>query len=377
MNGGRNLRGRLTTTMFGIATRRALADYLRMVALVMFILLMVAWTIDLSEHFPAIRAAADADTVPLYRLLAPYLTYRAVDIITRLLPMACLFGVLVAEILRRMRSESIVLAASGATPVRMLASVLWLGLILGTVQGMMEARWRPAAVLAQVDLGLGDYARRYRRDWLGGASWFIEDNTAMRAEARRTDMPQLRNVLVFQGIRKPRLETVIAAERAQPTDEPSKWLLQSVRIWNPAREDTPIAILPSLVLDFDLIPEQLSYLHVAEFNIPTGPLMRIAARPDAPNADAIQTAVWRRRTAWLIPGAVAMLAVALVRAGFLGRVPVIPRLIAVGAVGYIAVVSLKVFWALGELGTLPAPVSVLTTIALLPALAVVIARRRA
>ncbi len=375
MNGRQHWRGRLVVALFGIATRRALADYLRMVGLIMFVLLMVAWTIDLSEYFPAIRNAANAGNVPLFSLLGPYLTYRSVDIIARLLPMACLFGVFLAEILRRMRNESIILAAAGATPLRMLTSVLWLGLVLGTVQGMMEARWRPAAVLAQVDLGLGDYARWYRRGWLGSASWFIEDNTAMRAVVLRNEAPELRNVLVFQGIREPRLKAVIAAEHAYPTDEPTRWMLQSVRIWDPGGDDAPTAILPSLVLDFDLIPEQLTYLGVQKYNIPTAPLMRLAARPTASNS--IRTAVWRRRTAWLIPGAVAMLAVALARAGFVGRVPALARLIAVAGLGYISVVSIKVFWTLGELGVVPAPVSVFAPIGLMLAVAAVMARRRA
>lgn len=365
------------TALFGIATLRALSDYLRMVGLIMFILLIIAWTIDLSQHLPDIRRAAGADNIPVLSLLTPYLTYRSVDIITRLLPMACLFGVFLTEIFRRTRQESIVLAAAGATPVRMLMSVLWLGSILGTAQGMLEARWRPAAVLAQVDLGYGDYARRYSRDWLPDASWFIEENTVMRAEVRRSDVPELRNVLVFQGIRAPRLQGVIAAERAFATAVPSKWILQTVRIWDPGNDDAAPETRPLLILDFNLIPEQISYLGIQEFNIPTPGLMRIAARPNAPNAAQIQTAVWRRRVAWLIPGAMALLAVALVRAGFPGHVPVIPRLIAVAAIGYISVVAFKVFWALGHLAVLPAPVSVLVPIVVALVLAMAIARRRA
>jgi lipopolysaccharide export LptBFGC system permease protein LptF len=187
----------------------------------------------------------------------------------------------------------------------------------------------------------------------------------------------MRDVLIFQGIRATSLTGVISAERAYPTDVPTEWRLDNVLVWETDTENAEPVSLPAMTLELDLIPEQLSYLGIYEFNIPTGPLLRIADRPTARNADDVRTALWRRRTAWLIPGALALMAVALARAGFAGRVAVIPRLIAVGALGYVSVVSIKVFWVVGELGLLPAPLAVLLPIALSLGVAAVFALRRA
>ena len=352
----------LRPVLFGIAVRRALGDYLRGVALITIILLMVAWTIDLARHFAQIRAGAELREVPLLDLLLPYLLHRGVDIVTRLLPMACFFGVFIAEIARRLRLESVVLGAAGFTPARGMAAVLWLALILGGLQGMLESKWRPAAVLAQVDTGFGNYAQWYRRGWLFGPVWFVEDEVAIRTEVLRTDQPRLRNVLIFEGIRQPKLTRVIAAEQAMPTTDPLIWRLEAVRIWTPETQNRPTSAQGTLDFKIDLIPEQLSYYGIQEFNIPSAPLNILATRPHAPNAPAIRNAIWRRRTAWLLPGTFALLGVALARRAFSGRVLVLPRLIGMAATGYLTVVSVKVFWTLGQLDALPAAVSVLTPV---------------
>lgn len=362
----------LRGTIFSIAVRRALTDYLLGVGLVLFVLLMVAWTIDLARTFPAIRATADLRDVPLVNLLAPYLLQRGVDIVARLLPMACFFGVFLAELARRNRLESIIIAASGATPARMLTAVLWFGLIAGSAQTLLESRWRPAAVMAQVDSGLGDYAVWYRRGWLNWASWFVEDDIAIRAVVRRTAEPELRDVLVFEGIRDPRLRRAVAAERAYPTPKPFVWALEEVRIWKLDNGNTTPLTQPTLEMRIDLIPEQLSYIGVPEINIPTTPLMAIAARPGALNASGIATAVWRRRTAGLLPIIAALLAVALASRTYEGRVLVIPRTIAMAAVGYVLMVSIKVFWELGNLGAIWPVVAVLAPLTSILAIALLI-----
>lgn len=291
----RTLPDTLGRALFGIATRRAVYDYLRFVALIMFILLAIAWTIDLAEHFGIIRRDAEAKGIAVYRILLPYLTYRSADMITRMLPMACFFGVFLAEIGRRARLETVILHAAGASPYRAIAAVLIFGVMVGALQQRLEGNWRPAAVAAQVDLGHGDYAERFTKVWLNGYAWFLDGDTAVRAQVLRDDPPAMRNVLIFTGLREPRLQTIYAAERVDPAGEPFLWRLRGVEKWDAAAgEDSSVAV-PDLTLRLDLIPEQLTHYSVPAFYLPTAPLLKMRQLNSAPRTviDA-KVALWRR-----------------------------------------------------------------------------------
>ena len=374
---GWTLPDRIGRALFGIATRRAVYDYLRFVALIMFILLAIAWTIDLAEHFGIIRRDAEAKGIAVYRILLPYLTYRSADMITRMLPMACFFGVFLAEIGRRARLETVILHAAGASPYRVIAAVLIFGAIVGTLQQQLEGNWRPAAVAAQVDLGHGDYAERFTKVWLNDHAWFLDGDTAIRGQVLRDDPPAMRDVLIFTGLRAPRLQTIYAAKRADPAGEPFLWRLQGVEKWDAeAGEDSSIAVA-DLTLQLALIPEQLTHYSVPAFYLPTAALLKMKQLNSAPRTviDA-NVALWRRRTAWMLPGALALLGVFLTKLGYSGRQPSVPRLLALALFGYVSVVSIKVLWAVGELGGLTAPMAVLGSVVFILGASVSLIRRQ-
>ena len=352
----------LRGALFGIATRRALMDYLCMVGLIQFILLAIAWTIDLAENYAGIAADAERRGLSLVATLFPYLGYRSADMVTRMLPMACFFGVYLAEIARRTRLETVILKAAGASPARMLAAVLLFAILLGTLQAKLEQSWRPAAVAAQVELGYGSYARRFRNDWTHFQSWFVSGDTAIRAELKRDQPPEMRDVLIFTGINAPHLETIYAAEQVLPGDAPGQWRLVSGSKWDAERGMESAEPFEEMTLTLDLIPEQISYFDEPAFYIPTEPLRAIARMRNAPTAAGADVALWRRRTAWILPGTFALLAFCLASAGFCGRTPNVPRLIALACLGYFAVVSVKVFWARGALAAVPAAASGLSTV---------------
>lgn len=349
---------RLRGALFGIATRRAVSEYLKITALIAFLLLMVAWTIDLAEHFPSLRRAAGNSGQPLWSLALPYLGQRAIDILTRMLPIAVFFGVFLAEISRRARLETVVLITSGASPWRMIAAVLWVGLLTGGILGVLEARLRPAAVWAQVDAGFGDYSQRFRRGWMPGAHWFVSGDTAVRGRVLRDDPPELREVLVFVGINAPSLKAIYSAERMVPGRAPVQWVLINGSAWEPQRDGQSIEFA-DFPMTLSLIPQNLTYLGVPEFYLPHEALQWLDALPDYRNGDKVDVALWRRVTVWLAPISFALLGMVLAQAGFTGRQMLIARLIGLAAMGYSAVVMLKVFWALGELGVLSAPAATL------------------
>lgn len=368
---------RLVTTFFGIATRRALRDYVAHVALMVFILMIIAWTIDLAGSFPGIRKDAAAREVPVWQITLPYLAYRAADILARTMPMACFFGVFLAEFRRRGRLETVIYAVGGASPVRLLAPVVLFGLMVGTLQHQLEARWRPAAVAAQVELGHGSYARRFAKRWTWHYPWFISGDTAVRAMVLRDDEPAMRDLLIFKGLRAGDLQQVYSANRAEPTGTPGEWRLSDAQLWDIAAGSDGYVALAETTIELDLIPEQLRYLDIPGFYLPDAPLRAIARMRDATRSAAdADVAIWRRRTAWALPGVVALLAVVLAKSGYSGRRPNIPWLIGLALAGYIAVISIKVLWSVGELGALPGWLSVCGSLAYLLIASALILRRQ-
>ncbi|MAQ83579.1 MAG: hypothetical protein CMH12_10135 [Maritimibacter sp.] len=353
---------RVRTMFLGIATRRALIEYLLSVAAVMFLLTMIAYTIDLARIFPDIRWQSTYQETALPSVLLPYLLQRGVDIVTRMLPVAMFFGPFLAEIGRRLRLETVILATAGAGPGHRLAALLWLALILGGIYTGLEARWRPAAIQAQVETGLGDYAERYDDRWLEGR-WVVNGDVAMRADLRRGAQPEMRNLLVFNGIGAAELASVVGAERAVPTDTPDVWRLEDVTEWTPETGST-LRTARTSEAPLLLTSAQLTHYGIAPYVLSTADLRTLARAPTETHyLPGIRTALWQRRLAIFLPGTVAFLAVAFATLGFDGRRILYPRLIGLAAAGYILTVSLKVFWALGQQGTVAPSTAVATALA--------------
>jgi lipopolysaccharide export LptBFGC system permease protein LptF len=234
----------------------------------------------------------------------------------------------------------------------MLSAVLIFGLLMGALNHMLETRWRPAAVAAQVQLGLGAYGERFRPVWINEHAWFMSPDMAIRAQVLRADPPALRDVLIFTGLRQPRLTDIYAVDHVTPADRLMDWNLQGVEQWDASAGRATSEQVDDLTLTLDLTPDELSYYAIPGFYLPTEPLTRLATVQDPITSTGAQVALWRRRTVWILPGALALLAVCLSQLGYSGRQANYPRLIAMAVLGYAAVVSVKVLWAVGELGGL-------------------------
>ncbi|MBR9842824.1 MAG: LptF/LptG family permease [Rhodobacteraceae bacterium] len=318
----------------------------------MFVLLTVAIAIDLTKNLEDVRQTATAGDRPFAPLLLEYLGYRAMDIVTRLLPMASLAGAFLAELLRHQRMENVIFAAAGAGPGLVYAALLAVGLVLGSVQAGLEGWLRPAAIWAQVDLGLGAYADRFRRGEMG-PEWFTDETRAIRAMVLRSDTPELRDIMVFEGIHQETLSRITYAACAVPGEAPQEWVLTDVIHWEgePGAAMKPVAAARESMA-FPLLPAHLEYHRVLGFYLPNGPLKEVAGfRELARWADA-ETAVARRFLAVFLPGVFAFLGASLSQAGRSGRLTSWWRLLPLGALGYVTLVSVKSFWALGEFGVL-------------------------
>lgn len=340
------------TTRFsiGIALRQIAIAHLKAILFVMFVLLIVALSLDLSDTMQDIRAAADVSESSVFTTLLTYASYRAVDIVARLLPMACLTGAFIAEILRHRRMEDIVLAAAGASPALTLAALLGVGTLLGAVQVSLEGWLRPAAVFAQVNAGLGSYAERFAPGDTG-ATWFMDKDRAMRAHVVRGPNPELHTVHLFEGVGQDQLNRVIVAQKAMPTKTPLSWAFINGVEW---RKGTTSVLIPfpfkTLTISFPLSAAQVQYFDIGGFYIPNTGLAEITTDSALTTSADAKTALYRRGAALFLPIAFVLLGASLAQSGHTGRLFATARLLVLGVSGYVTLVLVKIFWSLGEFG---------------------------
>ncbi|MEM1387587.1 MAG: LptF/LptG family permease [Pseudomonadota bacterium] len=367
-----NASGVIATLIPTRADQRIFLDHLVGVAGVLMLLTVVAYTIDMASTFAQIRAEARARDQTLVSLLGPYLGQRGIDILARMLPTATFFGVFVVEIRRRVRLESVILSASGASPWRRALPLLWLAVLLGALFWALEAKWRPPAVWAQVESGLGGYAERFPIGW-NRDQWIVAGDMALRADVLRDQVPWMRDVLIFNGLREPDLRAILGAAEARPAGG-YHWALTGVTAFDPVTgAPSPVA---DRTLTLDLTPSQLRYRGFVELLLPSDALrdlQRMDTRPE--NAGWADVELLRRATAWLYPGLIALIAAAMVPLGFEGRQALTGRLVVFGAAGYIYVTAVKVVGRLGALDVLNPGLAVLSPLALSALIIVWLTRR--
>ncbi|MGH1423977.1 MAG: LptF/LptG family permease [Pseudooceanicola sp.] len=339
----------------GHATRLAMREHLATFVAVHAVLIFVALMIDFAENFDSIRAAADGGR--LIPVLGKYVLYRVTDITTRLMPVSALLGAFLAEIRRRALLETVILAASGVSALPTIAALCWIGFITGGLQWKLERDWRPAAIFALVDLRAGEYAGRYVPGLTEKQYWFVRDDSAIVGHVLVGPEPEMRNVSYFIGLNGQGFDRLIKAQSVKPMGD-GMWRFEQAEIWTSAGGNRLVG-KPSPELDMPLwiTSERLQYLLPSPYFLPHDVLLaRHVAQPD--NA-AVNTTIWRRYTAWFLPGLFAFLGASLAMTGFRGRVTRVPILVGMAFGGYLVSLSIKVFWALGELGAMSAPFAVL------------------
>ena len=333
----------------GLAVRAMVRGDLAAIGFMMFTLLVIALAIDLAKWLETLRARAEATDTALLNVLLPYVGYRSTDIITRLLTMACLGGGFVVTLLRHQRLDDVVLAAAGAGPGLRLTALLITGALLGVVQMSGENWLRPAAVAAQVEANLGDYGHRYNAHDMG-PQWVVADTRAFQATLSRGPEPALTNVLIFDGMDRPDLTAVHHAQSAKPTDDGQRWQLKGVTTWD--TDQGPPTLDGMREVRLPVAAENVRWFGVDGYYLPNAAARRIAAS-DTDAAPDAATALAVRKTALFLPGIFAFLGLSLASVGVHGRRLAPFKLLALATVGYLLVVSVKVFWALGIHAVLP------------------------
>lgn len=375
--GGHGRAARLVPAAFGLAGRRVLRQHLGATLLVMTMFLIIAWAIDLAQSLDGVLDRADALGRNRAGLLALYLGYRGVDIATRLFPVACFIGVFAAELLRLFSRETVILAAAGWSPRQTLLVVCGFAVLAGGLQFGLERWWRPAAVFAQAELGLGAYGRRFATGEMEGQRWFVIDGNVVRAHVLRGESPSLAEVEIYRGVVAGDLRDVLVAARAAPTGRPGFWRLHDVALWSRLPSDQAagseqgqappsgvshtslylVSRYAELELRLSLLPESLRFHDIPAFYLPQAPLERLADAANPLKGPDVDAALWRRWAALLLPGAYAALGASLAPIAGSGRIVAPARIVALALCGYFALVATKISWAMGEIGALSGFVS--------------------
>jgi lipopolysaccharide export LptBFGC system permease protein LptF len=201
-----------------------------------------------------------------------------------------------------------------------------------------------------VAANLGDYGKRYHNTDLG-IQWVVDDTRALRATFTRGDTPHLSDVMLFEGLTQPKLSTVLHAHAAYPSHHAGVWTFENITVWDIEKAAAP-KTEPRLDMPLTLDPETVRWFGVDAYYLPNRSLQAIASAPQNDAASDAATALAVRKVAIFLPAIFAFLGVSLASQGAVGRRLSPFLLLALAAVGYLSVVSVKVFWALGIHGVL-------------------------
>lgn len=359
----------------GIAMRMMMRSYLQAIGFVIFALLVIALSIDLGKTLESLRAKADATDTPLWRLLLPYASYRATDIITRLLGTACVVGGFVAVLLRHLRREDVVLGAAGMSPRVHFSALLAVALVVGSVQFGFQNWLRPVAVKAQVETQLGRYGR-----WFGGSrldsQWILDNDMALRTNIIRGDSGRLESLKIFEGLSEPTLSRLIEADSALPDPTTGLWDLQNVTLWTQDTDFAPVHS-DSLTMALPLRATQLQWYDVHGYYLPNAVARDIVQLSGTAAASDAATVLAFRKAALLLPGIFVLLGASLAQAGIRGHRLNAPRLLSLAAAGYLSVVVVKSFLILGINGRIAPELSAALPLAIAFAIACLLQLRHA
>ncbi|MCP4819140.1 MAG: LptF/LptG family permease [Shimia sp.] len=329
----------------GLAVRLVMRSYVLSVGFVMFALLVVALSIDLTKVLDSLRnKAANTDTA-LWRVLLPYSSYRAVDIVTRLLGTACVIGGFLATLLRHQRREDVVLAAAGMSPRFHFTALIATAVLFGSIQFGFQNWLRPAAVSAQIEAQLGRYGSWFGRTELTN-QWILGDDIALLATVNRGENAGLQNLRVFEGLSAPTLTRLIEARSAYPDQDSGKWVLENATVWTDANGFVP-TVQETVLLPLPLNAASLEWYEVHGFYLPNRVAREVAKLTGTTAASDAATTLAFRKMALFLPGILILLGGSLAQIGISGRQFNAPRLLALAAAGYLTVVVVKSFWILG------------------------------
>ena len=214
----------------GVHTRYMLSAYLRHILMVSGALMTIALTIDL---WPQVALLSD-DTARggpyLIWNVARLAALRLPDLFPPLLPFATFLGVVWSESAFTESRERLLIWNSGRSPLLCLVPAALAGVLMGASLFVLDGLLRPAAIHLQMAEVLGREGIRLDRSLSGGNHWIALPDGVMRAQIEYGPPVRLHNVTIYKLDREGHLAEVDTAARA--TALPGRqWLLEQGRYW--------------------------------------------------------------------------------------------------------------------------------------------------
>ena len=355
----------------GRYTRYVLAGYLRHVAMVAAVLMIIALTIDLWPQIDLLTATTESNSWRASWNLLRFSALRIPGLVAPLLPFATFLGVAWAEITHTQAGERMFVWNTGRSPSQCLPAAVLLGLILGPLEFTLDAYLGPQAMAVQMRERLGLDGQRLDRTRTGDVHWIASSTGLLKAEITYGPPPVLHDLTFFKLDDQNRLIEIDRAKTAHQVSDTKLWLMRDGSFWVPmpaaTGEDSSI---PPLVADdpghhvmvpfaerslvLDVPPLWLSVLGVEPQYLPISVLRALEPYDEAPLSRGLyRTRVQVLYGEALLPGAMAVLAASLAILLLPYSVAPLP-VFGIIMAGYMAHAGTKACLLMGQNGYMPA-----------------------
>jgi lipopolysaccharide export system permease protein len=359
---------KIRIALWGNHTRYMLAGYLRHITIVLAVLLAIALTIDLWPQFQVVAEASGHGPLAAIWNIMRYSALRTPGLVAPFLAFATYLGVFWTEVGHTQSGERMLVWNSGRSPLQCLAPVLWLGLILGTGEFVLDACLGPAAMGVQMEERFGLDGQRLNRSQLSETSWIALPGGLMRAEIEYGPPAVLHHLTFFKRNTIGRVTEVDMAPIAQRLPGTESWLMHDGYSWQAkpsktgdgSRSEVELGSAASetmtpfvtRTITLDLEPEWLGAFGMEPQYIPLATLRKIAASDQGPESKALyRTRLQVLYGELLLPGAMALLA-ALLSMMLMAYNTSLPSLVGIVFAGYVAHFGTKACLLMGQTGNM-------------------------
>lgn len=275
----------LVPAPFGCHTRFVFAAYFRDTFLLLSIVLIVAISIDLTKQISGILSVVSADTLFDRTLfIGWYLVLRAADRAAEFLPFACFFGVLWAEMQQTLSGERLAVSISGRAPMQCLIPLVLFAVLSGFLQFVLLVFLRPAAVMEQTVLRVGEYGQTFDRSKVSQPEWIVAGDNLVRANIEFTSPPVLHNVRIIQFDSNRKVRSIVDADYAAPIAGEKLWVAHDGHLRKVQSGDLIQTTFTEKQISLDIDPLWLRYFGIGAQYLPNdifNALGRVRFSPDS------------------------------------------------------------------------------------------------
>jgi lipopolysaccharide export system permease protein len=182
--------------------------------------------------------------------IAHYALFRSPSVVSTFIPISVLLSVLLTLTELSYRNETTAFWAAGLSPVRIMAMLLPLGLLLGGAHFLISDRGIPYAAPVLRDWGIGDYGEKQLKLGERDPIWMRAASDILRAGSANKSATELSDVVIFRRNSDGLLTEQIFARTASLND--ARWELSDAVIYYP--ENTQPNRLAKLIYSGNLKP---------------------------------------------------------------------------------------------------------------------------